>query len=98
MTLQDVDIDDEYKVIHKQLIEPVFNEMCHEVYTRAYDNSFVYCNNDHCERDISKWYAVESQIIGETYYFCAESCCDRGEWSIRYDYKKSQRRRLAGHI
>jgi hypothetical protein len=66
-------------------------EVLQELLYRAH---IVYCMNDMCERQICLCAALQTTIIGQIYYFCDEECSGYGEWSIRYDYRKSMRRRI----
>jgi hypothetical protein len=64
-------------------------EVLEELLYRAH---IVYCMNENCERQICLCAALQTTIIGDIYYFCDEECSSYGEWSIRYDYRKSMRR------
>ena len=69
---------------HKWNMAPVFNELMIQE-----------CDNEYCSEIITR-YSDESEsviILNNLYHFCCENCAGEGEWSIRYDYRKSMRRR-----
>jgi len=70
---------------HRDIFKIVLEEM-------IYYSNFIDCDNDYCEMRISKVDAVTKYILGDEYYFCNSDCGSYGEWSIRYDYRKSLRR------
>jgi len=69
---------------HKWNMSPVFDELIEQE-----------CDNEYCSEIITR-YSDESEsviILTNLYHFCCENCAGQGEWSIRYDYRKSMRRR-----
>jgi hypothetical protein len=72
---------------HRSNMKEVLEEL-------IYYTSIACCMNENCERQIYLSNAVQTTIIGDIYYFCDEQCSSYGEWSIRYDYRKSMRRQI----
>ena len=82
-------IIDGYNVVHRKNMDNVFDEL-------LYNASYVCCENEICEKTIYKSTCVTSIFLDNEYYFCDDACSGYGMWSIRYDYKKKQKRqRLA---
>lgn len=75
----------EYNVFHREDMNCVNEEL-------LYNASRVMCDNDMCEREISKLHCNISSFLNTECYFCDEDCEGYGMWSIRYDYRKRQRR------
>ena len=71
----------------------------YEKYMDVMDELYEYmnltiCGNDMCEKEIYIYNSIETTILGRTCYFCDnDHCAGYGEWSIRYDYRKSRRGR-----
>ncbi len=81
------DMVSEYNAEHRKLMSYVFDELDNEV-------NVISCANDEgCCYEFHIMYNehIETEILGNTYYFCCEDCAGYGEWSIRYDYRKSMR-------
>ena len=57
----------------------------------SYQFTLTTCDNDTCENEISTETAVVKRILGGIYYYCDVPYCGYGEWSLRYDYRKSRR-------
>ena len=76
----------EYNPEHKKIMKLVFDEL------NDY-HSTVYCDNDMCEQPFHIDKAYTTNILKQECHFCCEDCQSYGEWSIRYDYRKSMRRR-----
>ncbi len=75
----------EYNVFHREDMDYVHEEL-------LYNASRVMCENDMCEREISKLDCNISSFLNHTCYFCDYKCEQYGMWSISYDYRKQRRR------
>lgn len=76
------------RVIHKEKLNIVLDEL-------YYVTNYTYCDNDMCEKEICKSDSIEDSILNNVCYFCDEHCKSYGEWSIRYDYRKSRRQAIS---
>ena len=76
-----------YNPEHRKNMANVLDEL-------LYVTSYAICDNEHCESELYTKHddCVTVMIINHEYHFCNEDCASYGEWSIRYDYRKSRRR------
>lgn len=80
-------IEDEYITEHEAKMYHVLDEL-------LYTTNNVYCGNDMCEKEICKHDSIEDEFMDINYYFCDNNYCHSyGMWSLRYDYRKSMRRK-----
>jgi len=82
------DFSYQYRVIHKDKLNIVLDEL-------HYVTNYTDCDNDMCEKEICKLDSIEHTILNNVCYFCDENCKSYGEWSIRYDYRKSRRQTIS---
>ena len=86
-----IDIKEEMsKYFHKIKM----NNICEEID----DLNYVYCDNEYCDNQNNFIYLLDDSlikkyIINYDAVFCCQSCLDEGEYWIRYDYRKSLRRK-----
>jgi hypothetical protein len=78
------DFSYQHRVNHKDNLNIVLDEL-------LYVTNYTYCDNDMCEEEICKLDSIEHTVLNNVCYFCDDHCKSYGEWSIRYDYKKSRR-------
>ena len=71
---------------HKWNMCPVFDELIEQECDNEYCGQIITRNSDDTQSVI---------ILNHLYHFCCEDCAGEGEWSIRYDYRKAMRRRIA---
>ena len=79
-----------FSVEHRPNLEKVHVDLFHQfaMDELLYDNSWTYCANDMCEREILKDESVMSTIMDYEHHFCNDECESYGSWSIWYDYRK----------
>ncbi len=78
------DFSYQHRVIHRDSLNVVLDEL-------LYVTNYTYCDNDMCEEEICKLDSIEHTVLNNVCYFCDDHCKSYGEWSIRYDYRKSRR-------
>ena len=71
---------------HKWNMCPVFDELIEQECDNEYCGQIITRNSDDTQSVI---------ILNHLYHFCCEDCAVEGECSIRYDYRKAMRRRIA---
>lgn len=85
-----------YNLLEKdtQIIIEHRNNMNNVLDELLYNASYVCCNFEICEKMILKAECVTSKYRDVEYCFCNYDCEGNGMWSIRYDYRKKQRRNI----
>jgi hypothetical protein len=75
-----------YNPEHRENMVNVLDELLHVT-------NYTTCDNENCEADLYKYCddCVTTWIVGNEFHFCNEECASYGEWSIRYDIRKSYR-------
>tara|TARA_B110000285_G_scaffold130233_1_gene146347 strand:+ start:4880 stop:5200 length:321 start_codon:yes stop_codon:yes gene_type:complete len=86
--------------IPKELVDIIFSynpehreNMTHVLDELLYVTNYTTCDNENCEAELYKHEddCVTTWVVGNEHHFCNEECASYGEWSIRYDIRKSRR-------
>ena len=75
-----------YAPEHRENMVNVLDEL-------LYVTNYTTCDNENCEAELYKHedHCVTSWVVDNEHHFCNEECASYGEWSIRYDIRKSRR-------
>ena len=86
--------------IPKELVDIIFSynpeqreNRTHVVDELLYVTNYTTCDNENWEADLYQHEddSLHPWVVGNEHHFCNEECASYGEWSIRYDIRKSRR-------